>query len=217
MDSATPKQYLLLQGKTVLEHSLNSLLDCPAIGSVVVALGADDSRAAKLSCFSDARVHTAVGGATRGDSVLAALSVVATQASPDDWVLVHDAARPCLAADLLGKLVDGVRANGVGGVLAVPMVDTVKRAGQDGRIRQTLDRSDLWCAQTPQMFRLGLLQSALGAALASGENVTDEASAMELAGHPVQLYPGASNNLKITLPGDLLLAKYYRRAEGSPP
>jgi 2-C-methyl-D-erythritol 4-phosphate cytidylyltransferase len=124
-------------------------------------------------------------------------------------VLVHDAARPRLPADDLERLIDRVTTSGVGGLLATAIVDTVKQATEAGLVARTLDRTLLWRAQTPQMFRLGELHAALDSARGQGLVITDEASAMELAGHPVQLVPGSARNLKVTLPEDLQLAAWY--------
>lgn len=209
MAASLPKQYMPLQGLTVLEHSLKALLGCSAIESVMVALHPDDDRPATMDCFADTRVLQTIGGETRCDSVLAALRALAGTAAQGDWVLVHDAARPCVTATEIMNLHRRVSSSGVGGILAEPIVDTVKQATEEERVLRTLDRRALWRAQTPQMFRLGLLQSALEDALAAAAVVTDEASAMELAGHPVQLVAGSSRNLKITLPEDLQLAEFY--------
>lgn len=209
MDSGLPKQYLEIAGTTMLEHSVKALLACERVHGVVVALHAHDSRASELAVFGDRRVQRVTGGDHRSDSVLAALDSLLSQGELDDWVLVHDAARPCLRLGELHRLIDGVVASDTGGILAEPMVDTVKQAGDDGRVLRTLDRSRLWRAQTPQMFRLGPLYAALAGAKKQGLSITDEASAMELAGQPVQLIMGSSSNLKVTVPADLALADWY--------
>ena len=209
MGADLPKQYLQLAGATVLEHSLNALLASRRLSGVVVALAPDDRRALRLPVFGDERIQRVVGGEQRSDSVQAALAALLEQGDPGDWVLVHDAARPCLPADDLNRLIDRVTASGVGGLLAAAIVDTVKQATDAGLVARTLDRNLLWRAQTPQMFRLGELQAALESAKGQGLVVTDEASAMELAGHPVQLVPGSARNLKVTLPEDLQLAAWY--------
>jgi 2-C-methyl-D-erythritol 4-phosphate cytidylyltransferase len=154
-------------------------------------------------------VRTTTGGEQRADSVLAGLACLDGRAADSDWVLVHDAARPCLCADDLQRLISAVRGSDIGGILAEPVVDTVKRASADGLVEATLDRDRLWRAQTPQMFRLGELRSALQRALAAGEAITDEASAMEHAGFPVQLVRGSPANLKVTVAEDLALAAWY--------
>jgi 2-C-methyl-D-erythritol 4-phosphate cytidylyltransferase len=209
MGEDVPKQYLKLAGCSVLEHSVNVLLRCDQIMSVVVALHAQDNIARTLPCFGNERVVTVTGGERRCDSVLAALHGLDRVASPGDWVLVHDAARPCASDAEVSKLIAQVMNSGIGAILAEPVVDTVKLADDNARVEKTLDRDRLWRAQTPQMFRFGELQTALADAMARELAVTDEASAMELAGYPVQLVAGSSRNLKITLPADLQLAGYY--------
>jgi len=214
MATDIPKQYLSLAGATVLEHSLSALLNCEFIESVVVALSLDDKRAAELPGLANPRVLVVAGGRQRSDSVLAGLKALERLASPGDWVLVHDAARPCVASHHISALVRQVIDAGVGGILAVPVVDTIKRSDGDNLVVDTLEREQLWCAQTPQMFRLGLLRSALENARLNGFSVTDEASAMELAGEGVQLISGSPDNLKITLPEDLALAEFYLSQRG---
>lgn len=209
MQSDIPKQYLPLAGRCLLEHSLTVLLDNPDIASIAVALGPDDNRAASLDLLRDPRVRTTIGGDERADSVLAGLACLGAYAADDDWVLVHDAARPCLPAGDLRRLISTVRGSDIGGILAEPVVDTVKQASADGLVEATLDRDRLWRAQTPQMFRLGELRQALRRSLALGVAVTDEASAMEHAGFPVQLVRGSAANLKVTVAEDLALAAWY--------
>lgn len=214
MGGALPKQYIEVAGATIFEHSLRALLACQQISAVVVALHPQDTRAAGLAIVNDTRVQTVVGGARRSDSVQAGLEALALQAAPGDWVLVHDAARPCLQLDDCARLITQVTGSGTGGILAQPVVDTVKRAGEDGLVASTLDRNGLWRAQTPQMFRLGELRKALDRAARQGLAVTDEASAMEMAGYPVQLVAASSGNLKVTVPADLQLAAWYLQAQG---
>ncbi len=209
MEASLPKQYLQVAGSTILEHSLNALLGSRRLAGVVVALHREDTLAARLPMFGDARVQCVVGGEERSDSVQAALTALLAQGDPQDWVLVHDAARPCLEADDLSRLIERVTASGTGGILAAAIVDTVKEATGEGLVMRTLNRSHLWRAQTPQMFRLGDLHAALESAERQGLPITDEASAMELAGYPVQLIPGSARNLKVTLPEDLQLAAWY--------
>ena len=209
MAADLPKQYIRIAGATLLEYSLGALLRSDQIAGVVVALHPADELAVGLPVFADPRVRRVAGGAQRSDSVLAALAALLAQGEPGDWVLVHDAARPCLQPGDLARLIARVVASGTGGILAEAIVDTVKEATAEGLVLRTLDRSRLWRAQTPQMFRLGELHAALESARAQGLALTDEASAMELAGHPVQLVPGSPRNLKVTLPADLQLAAWY--------
>lgn len=209
MGGTIPKQYLKIHGVTLLELSLQSLLACRQITTVAVALHPEDQQADKLELLHNSRVRRACGGAQRADSVLAGLEVLSLEANDEDWVLVHDAARPCVALADIEALISAVIAADCGGILAQPVVDTVKQADTAGRIIATVDRSTLWRAQTPQMFRLGQLREALQQALRNGLDITDEASAMERAGHAVQLVPGSPANLKVTVPQDLDLAAWY--------
>jgi 2-C-methyl-D-erythritol 4-phosphate cytidylyltransferase len=209
MGAAIPKQYLLASGLTLLEHSLRALLECERIEGVCVALHAEDRHANTLSVFSRDRITTTQGAAERAGSVLAGLNQLSETASPEDWVLVHDAARPCVRPRDINALIDAVTYSEEGALLAEPVVDTVKEADASGAVLATLDRSRLWRAQTPQMFRLGELKTALEQAQESGATVTDEASAMELAGYPVRLVRGSSSNIKVTVASDLSLAEFY--------
>lgn len=205
----TPKQYLPLAGRTVIEWSLEPFLAEPAVAGIMVAVAAGDRRFESLGVRASKPVWTAIGGAARWQSVRRALDVlVANGAQRDDWVLVHDAARPCLAGADLRRLMDALRQDAVGGLLAVAGPDTLKRADADGRVDSTLDRRGIWRAQTPQMFRLGSLVVALDAA--AGE-VTDEAAAMEATGARPRLVSGSPANLKITTREDLELAECLMR------
>lgn len=213
MGSELPKQYLEVSGATLLEHSLRALLQCEVLVGIVVPLHPNDTRAAEIPLLQDARVRTVTGAAQRSGSVLAGLEALAAEAAPRDWVLVHDAARPCIQACDIVRLVQAVTASGTGGLLAERIVDTVKQASEEAQVVRTLDRATLWRAQTPQMFRLGELRSALAQAQERGLLVTDESSAMELAGFPVQLIAGHAGNLKVTVPSDLPLAAWYLQAQ----
>jgi 2-C-methyl-D-erythritol 4-phosphate cytidylyltransferase len=215
MGMATPKQYLRLGQRTVLEHALAALEAEPRIQGVVVVTGAGEPTADRLRGANESRpVLRATGGSERADSVLNGLERLAGRVGPDAWVLVHDAARPCLRREDLGRLIDTLAEDPVGGLLGTPVRDTMKRADAEGRVETTVPREGLWHALTPQMFRLGLLQEAVRRAVAAGERVTDEASAMERAGHRPRLVEGHSDNLKITRPEDLPLAEFYLRQQG---
>ena len=204
MRADRPKQYLQLAGRTILEHSLNCFLDHPRLKGLVLSLAADDPFWPTLACVNDPRICRAVGGAERADSVLAGLlQLLELGAQPDDWVLVHDAARPNLARSDLDALLSELADDPVGGLLAVPTRDTLKRAGADGRVQETVDRSVIWQAYTPQMFRFAALHRALADALVAGVAITDEASALEWAGQAPKLVEGRADNLKITRPEDL--------------
>ena len=217
MQADRPKQYLPLAGRSILEHTLDVFLDHPGLHGLVVCLAADDPYWPQLACSRDPRVQRAEGGAERADSVLRGLQrLTALGAQAQDWVLVHDAARPNLARGDLQRLLDCLAEDPVGGLLAVPARDTLKRIGPDGRVRETIDRSLIWQAYTPQMFRLGSLQLALAGALQAGVAITDEASAMEWAGQAPRLVEGRSDNIKITRPEDLdwLALRWSSRSPG---
>jgi 2-C-methyl-D-erythritol 4-phosphate cytidylyltransferase len=208
MGANVPKQYLEILGRPVLQHTLERLLAVEALSGIAVALGEEDGYWAGLASAGDPRIMRVQGGRERADSVLSGLDHLAGIADPADWVLVHDAARACLtAADVL-KLIDTLRDDPVGGILALPSSDTLKRV--EGRnIAGTVDRSQVWRALTPQMFPLGLLRQALRDAAARGQGVTDEASAIELQGLCPRIVEGRPDNIKITRPEDLPLAAFY--------
>ncbi|MBA1201350.1 2-C-methyl-D-erythritol 4-phosphate cytidylyltransferase [Pseudomonas capeferrum] len=204
MAADRPKQYLQLGSQTLIEHSLDCFLDHPALKGVVVSIAADDPYWPGLRCASNSHVLCATGGRERADSVLNALLLLHAQgAAQNDWVLVHDAARPNLARSDLDRLLAELADDPVGGLLAVPARDTLKRADKDGRVSATVDRSTIWQAFTPQMFRLGALHRALADSLVAGVTITDEASAMEWAGQAPRLIEGRSDNIKVTRPEDL--------------
>ncbi len=204
MQADRPKQYLLLGSKTILEHTFDCFLGHPGLKGLVVSLAGADPWWPTLACSHDSRIWRAPGGRERADSVLGALQVLAQRgAKPDDWVLVHDAARPNLQRSDLDQLLAALADDPVGGLLAVPARDTLKRSGPDGRVEATVDRSVIWLAYTPQMFRFGLLRTALETALAAGVAITDEASALEWAGQAPRLVEGRADNLKVTRPEDL--------------
>ena len=204
MAADRPKQYLQVAGRCIVEHTLDCFLDHPDLLGAVVCLAVDDPYWPQLVMASDPRVRRAPGGRERGDSVLAGLDLLqAVGAGAEDWVLVHDAARPNLAREDLDRLLAVLADDPVGGLLAVPVRDTLKRAGADGRVAETVDRNLIWQAYTPQMFRLAALSQALRGALAAGAQITDEASALEWRGQAPRLVEGRADNLKITRPEDL--------------
>ncbi|KAF2407684.1 2-C-methyl-D-erythritol 4-phosphate cytidylyltransferase [Pseudomonas antarctica] len=204
MAADRPKQYLQLGGRTILEHSLDCFLDHPSLKGLVVSLAVDDPYWPSLSCANDSRIVRADGGDERSGSVLnALLQLNALGASDDDWVLVHDAARPNLSRDDLDKLLAELADDPVGGLLAVPARDTLKRIDKRGRVVETVDRSLIWQAYTPQMFRLGALHRALADSLVADAVITDEASAMEWSGQAPRLIEGRADNIKVTRPEDL--------------
>jgi 2-C-methyl-D-erythritol 4-phosphate cytidylyltransferase len=209
MGSSVPKQYLDLNGRAVIDHTIERLLLHPSIDGVYVALSAEDTCWAQTEFAEHPDLVTLPGGTERCYSVLNALEKLIDRASADDWVLVHDAARPCVRREDIDHLIEMVRGHSSGGLLGLPVRDTMKRTDAADRIESTVERSQLWHAFTPQMFRVGLLKDALKGALDAGYLVTDEASAMEWAGHKPIMVEGHSDNLKITRPDDLPLAGYF--------
>ncbi len=217
MGGEVPKQYLPLLGKTVLEQTLTLFCHAPSIDGVVVVVAVTDRWWPTLD-FHHPKLQIAIGGAERSDSVLNGLKALANRiepsADPTDWVLVHDAARPCLAMSDLERLLREVRGDSVGGLLAVAVHDTLKRVDCRGRVESTPSREGIWRALTPQMFRLELLQRALAAAVADGVAITDEASAVERLGLKPLVVAAEEENLKITWPADLLRAEAVLRQRG---
>ena len=203
-----PKQYLPLAGRLVIEHSLRAVLDHPSVDGVVVALAAGDADWPGWREIGGKPVLTCTGGAERADSVLAALHALPASVSEDQWVLVHDAARPCLHPADLARLLEEGCADPVGALLAAPVRDTLKRADEQGRVAATEPREQLWRALTPQLFRRGSLQRALEAAARAGVRATDEAMAVERLGLRPRLVEGRDDNLKITTSADLALAEF---------
>jgi 2-C-methyl-D-erythritol 4-phosphate cytidylyltransferase len=212
--ASIPKQYLELAGRPVIEHVLRLLMDHPRIAGVVVALDPADPYWPKITLADHPAIRRADGGAERCHSVLNALEVLAAEAGEEDWVLVHDAARPCLRAADLDRLLDALRNHPVGGLLGIPVRDTMKAAGAGNCVLRTVPREGLWHAFTPQMFRLGLLRRALHLALDAGQLVTDDARAVELMGLSPLLVEGHADNIKITRPEDLSLARFYLEQQG---
>ena len=211
MGSAIPKQYLTLLGQPVIEHTLTLLLSHPLINTIYLPLDTADAHWSQLALAKDCRIQTVPGGSERCHSVLNALHEIAPQASPQDWVLVHDVARPCLCLEDLDRLFAELDHDEVGGLLGVPVADTLKRTDAQGVVQETVDRRQVWRAYTPQMFRFGVLYDALQAALAQQALVTDEASAVELAGYRPRMVQGRADNIKITIPSDLAMAELYLR------
>jgi 2-C-methyl-D-erythritol 4-phosphate cytidylyltransferase len=203
MGNSLPKQYLPLAGRPMIAHALNTLCSFPEISTVFVVLAPDDTlfHSYDWSSLGDKLQPLFCGGDLRLDTVLNGL--MASEIEPDDWVLVHDAARPCLTEAHLGKLIAELRDDKVGGILAVPVADTLKRADANDRILRTESREQLWQAQTPQMFRAGLLAQALQ----QPGGFTDEASAVEALGLQPKLVLSEAANFKVTYPQDLLLAE----------
>ncbi|HHF2556485.1 TPA: 2-C-methyl-D-erythritol 4-phosphate cytidylyltransferase [Haemophilus influenzae] len=202
MQADKPKQYLTLLGKTLLEHTLDVMLSYPAVSKIILAVSKDDPYISTLSL--DPKIQLVEGGTTRAESVLNGLNAIAEK---NAWVLVHDAARPCLQHADIDKLL--AIEDKQGAILAIPATDTIKRADNQQYIVKTEDRSQLWQAMTPQFFPVDILRHALSTGIQQGANITDEASAMELAGFRPHLVAGRSDNLKVTRPEDLALAEFY--------
>ena len=207
MQSATPKQYLPLAGRTVIEWSMAPFLEQGACIGVIVVVAADDAQWQTIACSCDPRVRAVIGGRERADSVLAGVEALRGQCSDQDWILVHDAARPCLERADLERLIQTLQDDSVGGLLAAPLVDTLKLADDEQRVAATVSREKLWRALTPQMFRYGILSRALAEASRNGVTVTDEAQAVERLQLQPRLVAGSADNFKITLTEDLARAQ----------
>ncbi len=209
MAAAVPKQYLQLHGQTVIEHTLSRLCSHPQISGVVVAISSGDEHWQQLDLTGYNNIHVAEGGAERCHSVLNGLQLLSGIADANDWVLVHDAARPCIHHADISHMIDVLKDHPVGGLLGLPVADTMKRTSGDDDVLETVCREHLWRALTPQMFRLGQLQLALQSALADGFLVTDDASAIEHISLQPRMIAGRGDNIKITRPEDLSLAEMY--------
>ncbi len=203
MANALPKQYLPLAGKPIISHTIHVFFNNPRIASIHVALSPDDAfwRTLTLDPSSKLKLQY-TGGESRSETVLNTLQAIAPQVNEDDWILVHDAARPGLTNQLLDELLNTLENDEVGGLLAMPLADTLKQANQDNRVNKTIPRADLWQAQTPQMFRFSTLKSALESFTGTP---TDEAEAIEALGLQPKLVQGELRNLKVTYPQDLAL------------
>ncbi|HWX66324.1 MAG TPA: 2-C-methyl-D-erythritol 4-phosphate cytidylyltransferase [Rhodanobacter sp.] len=202
-----PKQYLPLAGRPLIEHTLERLAAHPRIAGLLVALGATDAHWPGIGTLNGKPVLTAIGGAERSDSVLAGIDALPDAVGADDFVLVHDAARPCVRLADIGKLIERA-STADGGLLGAPLRDTLKRANAAGRSESTEPREQRWRAFTPQMFRRAQLSAALREAARRGVNVSDEAMAMEQAGFAPLLVEGAEDNIKVTTAADFALAEF---------
>jgi 2-C-methyl-D-erythritol 4-phosphate cytidylyltransferase len=221
MQSSTPKQYLPLAGKPMLAHTVEAMLAFEPVTGVQLSLAAEDRHWDKLGLTSDTKeklLPPTIGGATRAASVLSGLVALeslgasevgeAVKIKQDDWVMVHDAARPCIDKHCLERMITELGGDDVGGILALPVADTIKSVSGN-HIDHTVDREPLWAAQTPQMFRFELLKNSLEKALSEKLNVTDEASAIELSGFSPKVVLGSPKNIKVTYPEDISLAEKY--------
>ena len=221
MGTDLPKQYLPLLGKTIIEHTLDKLVMLDAVEGIMVALSPDDPYFATLPIAAHPKIFTTEGGDERSASVLSALVSLEEKASLpqknqlSDWVLVHDAARCCIRLSAIQSLLTALANNEIGGILGVPVSDTLKKVGRTQTIVDTVDRTSIWQAQTPQMFRYDILIESLRVALRKGLVITDEASAVEMAGYSPAIVMGHYDNIKITHPEDLDLAAAILREQDS--
>lgn len=210
-----PKQYHLLAGQPIAERSLKTLSACDLFTAIVVAVNPNDSHFSLLAAASLPLVEQVAGGASRAESVLKGLKALSGRAQKDDWVMVHDIARPLVTEESLLRLRDAATVNDKAIILAAPIYDTIKQAVNDGEshdlpvVEATLDRQQLWAAQTPQMVRYGLLYEALTSALSAGQTITDEASAVEYLGVDVGIVENTQQNIKITTAEDLRMAEFF--------
>jgi 2-C-methyl-D-erythritol 4-phosphate cytidylyltransferase len=214
MGSSVPKQFLAIGNKTVLEHCLESLWKLPELAGLVLVSHGHPALACIQQRFRDYPLMRAEGGDKRCHSVLSGLVTLADQAADDDWVLVHDAARPCVRQHDLRLLINALSSHMVGGLLGTRVHDTMKRLDSENQVQATVERRGLWHAHTPQMFRYALLKSCLESALSDGYEVTDESSALEHAGHRPLMVECHPDNIKITRPEDLELAEFYLQQQG---
>ena len=210
MGSSTPKQYLRLEnGLTIIDQCLETLLEIKLISGFVVALSSTDSFFQSSHFYNHSKILAiAEGGKERFNSVLSALNSLNETAQPNDWVLVHDSVRPCIKKSDIEKLIREVSNDSIGGILATSAIDTVKEKNASGSIK-TIDRKKLYMAQTPQMFRFGILKEAIESAIRMGGRITDESEAIEKLGHSVKIIGGSSSNIKITAKDDIDLANYF--------
>lgn len=213
MRADRPKQYLSLLGRPILLRTLERLGSYPRLRGMLVGIAADDVYWPTLSGPIPNLLGTYPGGAERAETVLNGLQALAAYAQPQDWVMVHDAARPCVRHADIDALMLAVAGHTDGGLLALPVSDTVKRADHNGCAEETVARAGLWRALTPQVFPLGALRRALERGRQAGREITDEASAMEYEGARPRLVHGHADNIKITLPEDLMLAEIFLHAQ----
>ncbi len=207
--SETPKQYLQINGKPILQYSIDLFLQHHLIDGVVIVLAENDTFWKGLQINESEKLITTIGGVERFHSVLNGLIALEGRLDTDDWVLVHDAARPCLEISDIDKLINSTVTHPTGGILAMPVRDTMKRAGEDNLIIETVDRNQLWHALTPQMFRFKKLRQAIEDAIENNIPITDEAQAIEQTGQRPILVEGSARNIKVTRPEDLALASFY--------
>jgi 2-C-methyl-D-erythritol 4-phosphate cytidylyltransferase len=205
--AAVPKQFHLLRDDPVAQHTLSRLLSVDCIEHIVVPCDTESDRWSMVDAVTSSKVDLTSGGKSRANSVFNGLEHLQAVADPMDWVLVHDIARPCVSVCDIHKLISTLDNNLVGGILAAPVRETLKRVNPDQSVQETLSRDSFRLAQTPQMFRYGLLYEAMSTLLNDGEEPTDEASAMEYVGHTVSVVDGRTDNIKVTSAEDLVIAE----------
>ena len=210
MNSTIPKQYIILEnGLTILDQCLNTILSNERISGFIVALDKKDSYFKTSEFAKDPKlISIATGGKERFHSVLNALNTLDQTAKPNDWVLVHDAVRPCIRKEDINKLIEELADDKVGGILANRIVDTVKQKNNGGLV-STIDRQKLYIAQTPQMFRYAILKDSIEKAIESNMHITDESEALESQNYSIRIVEGSSSNIKITTQEDIHLANYF--------
>lgn len=214
MGAGLPKQYLELNGRTLLQHTLQRVLSYTRVKGLVLVVAANDRRWVDIVArLADDRLETVTGGTERFQSVLNGLRALRSRAQSDDWVMVHDAARPCVRHSDLDRLFMAIEGEPAGGLLGMRVRDTMKRSADDQHVTATVDREGLWHALTPQVFRYRLLLDALEQTARDAVLVTDEAAAMERCGYHPLMVEGRGDNLKVTRPEDLALASFYLRQQ----
>lgn len=207
MSSQIPKQYLALHGKPIISYAVNIMLNAGCFEKIIVPINDNDLHWEQLGFQNHRKICPIIGGEERSHSVLNALQALSHEADDNDWILVHDAVRPCLQLSDLNKLIEAVTDHKVGGLLGIPVRDTIKRVAEDSQVAATIDRSQLWCAYSPQMFRYGVLYKALQTVIANNFTVTDEASALEYIGERPKMVRGRFDNIKVTFAEDLFYAE----------
>ncbi|MGA2654737.1 MAG: 2-C-methyl-D-erythritol 4-phosphate cytidylyltransferase [Gammaproteobacteria bacterium] len=208
MGATLPKQYVNVNHKPILAHTLDVICQIPHLKKVIVALHPEDHYWSKLISPYD-KIMTVIGGEVRNDSVLNALNAIKNEADAQDWVLVHDAVRPCITVDAICKLLAEIHDHPVGGLWGVPVRDTLKQVDNQHNVEKTIPREFLWHAQTPQIFRFGLLYKALQTVKQDNINITDDANAIEYLGYHPKMVRGSYTNIKMTWPEDLILAEHW--------
>ncbi|MDP0587805.1 MAG: 2-C-methyl-D-erythritol 4-phosphate cytidylyltransferase [Candidatus Endonucleobacter bathymodioli] len=216
MNTDTPKQYLKIKSKMLIEHTLERLIQFPLFTKIIVVLNNEDKYASDINILRHKKIILATGGEKRYHSVINGLKALDSLADDNDWVMVHDAARPCIRQTDIEWLVECLRTHDVGGVIGSLVKNTIKRVDSNGTIVETIDRATLWHTFTPQMFKWKALTQAMTLSVANGVSITDEASAMEYAGYKPMMIKGYDDNIKVTSREDLALAELYLEQQSKP-